>query len=145
MRVREILAGIVCAFAVAPLGFADPVTFSGNDSPDVRAAQVSFSISGSNLVVTLKNTAAAGSATAHNEVLTGVMWQYDDAPAPALTKVSALVQSPSGVYKYDSSTDSWGTITVPGDVVYYTGVPEPTGLALFAIGGLLLGRRRNRA
>jgi hypothetical protein len=38
-----------------------------------------------------------------------------------------------------------GTITVPNDVVFYTGVPEPTALALLGAGGLLLARRRNRA
>jgi hypothetical protein len=37
-----------------------------------------------------------------------------------------------------------GTITVPNDVVYDTPVPEPTGLALLAAGGLVIMRRRNR-
>jgi hypothetical protein len=67
----------------------------------------------------------------------------------------ALDASGSAVYPYIIgpqyfgvvATDNLGagTITVPNDVVFYTGVPEPTAIALVGAGGLLLMRRRYRA
>jgi hypothetical protein len=90
---------------------------------------------------------------------TGTLDQYNgrfavtpDYPLGTFAYYVTLNNAGSAVYPYIIgpqyygvvSTDNLGagSITVPGDVAYYTGVPEPTSLGAIGLAGLMLTRRR---
>src|SRR5688500_5854970 len=107
------LLGLACLLGTAGAAHADSVTFSGSSSG--RAASAQFATSGSNLIVTLTNTAGATTPDA-SYVLTGVFFKMT--PSTALTGVSAEIASGSTLAQPGQSdvaptdTDSDGLLDI---------------------------------
>lgn len=96
---------VVAAGALCAPAFAGPITY--NFSNGGRSASVTFSMSGSDLVVDLSNTSLSD-ALVPTDILTGVFFEI--VGNPLLGTISAKVNAPNEVYDGGSNT-----IITPGD------------------------------
>ena len=140
-RVFRTLIGVALAVFLVPLGaWAAPLTFEGAQGS--LGASATFDVSGSNLVVTLRNT-SANDVMVPADVLTGLF--FDIAGSPGLTQQTAVLAP--GAQVHFGSTDPGGA--VGGEWAYrqgLAGAPGSTsygisssGLGLFGRGDLFLG------
>jgi hypothetical protein len=142
-----ILSAIVVAVAMVGIGLtatsvsALPVTFSGSgtnpSSSTALAASVTFDVSGSNLIVTLANTSAAG-VSVPSDVLTAVFFSINGS-SPSLTRVSAVIGA-GGTVTNSGPTDPGGV--VGGEWAYLgglVGAPSGAPYGISSIGAGLFG------
>jgi len=114
--------GILILFITIPFqASATPVTFSA--SSGLLSASATFDIVGGNLTVTLTNT-STNDVLAPSDVLTALFFSISG--DPALTKISAIIDSGSTYY-----FDTTSPVPVGGDVgsewAYNNGLSMPNG------------------
>lgn len=134
---RRLVSVLAFSTALSISAFAES-TFYGSEGD--KAAQVEFSLSGGDLVVTLANVAASD-VLVPSDVLTAVFFNIDGAPL-ALTRTSAVLANGSVVY-YDPDGQPAGGV-VGGEWAYRSGLSgapnnlpygiSSTGLGLFGPG-----------
>lgn len=90
----SIAAALVACGVMGSASALGGVVFTGSDAFG-RAARVEFAQSGSNLVVTLKNTSVSD-ALVPTDILTAVFWSFSGS-APSLSRVSAVLGAGSFV------------------------------------------------
>lgn len=119
---RTITALLALAVS-APAALAQSVTFSGssintyggNNNP--ISASVTFTISGSNLLVLLTNTETTPTFTP-SDVLSSVVWTMS--PNTTLTPVSAVLGTGSSMQFYTGGTPITPTTNIGGEYAYNT-------------------------
>src|SRR5688500_6084861 len=111
---------------------AVPVSFTGSSA--AGSASALFDTSGSNLAVTLTNTATTD-ALIQTHILTGVFFNFASGAAPALTTVSAVLGSGGVVYGNGGATGAGGS--VGGEWAYKGGISthgQDRGISSAALG-----------
>lgn len=113
-RLSSVLSGVVLALVWAGTGRAD-ITFSGSGSDGLNPAntlqaQVTFSVSGNELVIDLTNTATFKTLDPQ-DVLTAVY--FDISGKPTLTNPTAVVGPGSKLFETPSQT----TLTAPSSLM----------------------------
>jgi hypothetical protein len=135
---------LLALLAIAPPALATPISYSFSNG--TRSAQVDFSRSGSDLIVTLTNTSMAD-AMVPTDILTAVFFQVDG--NPLLTRTSALVPLGSSVLVGNSGANvTPGDRVVGGEWSYINGISDPpahnggissTGVGTFGPGNVFPG------
>lgn len=121
MKSSFFAAGIALSMALAPsVASASAITFSGTSG--ARSASVTFDTSGTNLIVTLSNTASADAMTP-TDILTGVFFNINN--VAALGRVSAILAAGSIVNDNGGATDPGNS--VGGEWAYRAGLAGPSG------------------
>jgi hypothetical protein len=142
--VRAMIAVAAVAGLAAAVQANPAVTFTGNAG--ARAAQADFSVSGSNLVVRLTNTATAD-VMVPSDVLTAVFFDISG-PAIGLSRISGVLAAGSQVF-YDPDGQPAGGV-IGGEWAYLGGLNvgqvagrrygiSSTGLGVFGPGNLFPG------
>ena len=126
---------LIVTFLMAMSGISEAVLFTGSDGP--LSASVEFTVSGTDLIVTLSNTSSQD-ILVPSDVLTAVF--FDISGSPVLTKTSAVLNSGSSVY-YDADGQPAGGI-VGGEWAYARGLsggPDGAGMGISSSGLGLFG------
>jgi PEP-CTERM motif len=87
---------------------ADPFTYGATNGPGAQSAQISITVSGSDLLVTLSNT-STGDPSAPSDILTGVFFDITGYPTLTLKPVSAVICGTCSVTS-GGLTDSGGGV-----------------------------------
>src|SRR5690349_20661179 len=114
-RPTTLALALSCALLTAGTANASPISFSGTSGS--HSATVTFDISGSNLIVTLTNTAAADTLVP-TDLLNAVFFTL--AGDPALTRTSVVLGAGSVVEH--GVTDPGGV--VGGEYAYVNGINQ---------------------
>jgi hypothetical protein len=132
-------ATFACLFAISAVAQADSITFNGSSSG--RQASVTFATSGSDLIVTLTNTATSSTPNA-SFVLTGVFFSMN--PSVSLTRVAAEIAAGSNLAQAGQSdfaptdTNANGLLDIGAEWAYKTGTNafgSNQGIASVGLGG----------